>query len=177
MLPCPFRQETLPRTLTFPMQTPPLATTTFRLRMLLAPTEHSSCLNATTAPTSWPVLTESMRWRNPAKPRRRFVGINSNDPVVYENDSFEHMVKRATGGMPYAYLHDASRRLPTLMEPNELQNFSCLMRVTVWSTKDEWMTAHETPTMSPHRSWRMPSRPCLKAKPRRSITPNPSAVR
>lgn len=35
-----------------------------------------------------------------------FVGINSNDPVVYENDSFEHMVKRAEGGMPYPYLHD-----------------------------------------------------------------------
>ena len=38
-----------------------------------------------------------------------FVGINSNDPVVYENDSFEHMVKRAKSGMPYAYLHDASQ--------------------------------------------------------------------
>ena len=38
-----------------------------------------------------------------------FVGINANDPVVYENDSFEHMVKRAGGGMPYAYLHDASQ--------------------------------------------------------------------
>ena len=35
-----------------------------------------------------------------------FAGINSNDPVVYENDSFEHMVKRAEGGMPYPYLHD-----------------------------------------------------------------------
>ena len=40
-----------------------------------------------------------------------FVGINSNDPVVYENDSFEHMVKRAEGGMPYAYLHDASQEV------------------------------------------------------------------
>ncbi len=40
-----------------------------------------------------------------------FVGINSNDPVVYENDSFEHMVKRAKGGMPYAYLHDASQEI------------------------------------------------------------------
>ena len=38
-----------------------------------------------------------------------FVGINSNDPVVYENDSFDHMVKRAKGGMPYAYLHDDSQ--------------------------------------------------------------------
>lgn len=35
-----------------------------------------------------------------------FVGINSNDPVVYANDSFEHMVKRADKGMPYPYLHD-----------------------------------------------------------------------
>ena len=40
-----------------------------------------------------------------------FVGINANDPVVYENDSFEHMVKRAGGGMPYAYLHDASQEI------------------------------------------------------------------
>ena len=40
-----------------------------------------------------------------------FVGINSNDPVVYENDSFEHMVKRAESGMPYAYLHDASQTI------------------------------------------------------------------
>ena len=40
-----------------------------------------------------------------------FVGINSNDPVVYENDSFEHMVKRAEGGMPYAYLHDATQEI------------------------------------------------------------------
>jgi len=38
-----------------------------------------------------------------------FVGINSNDPVVYENDSFEHMVKRAESGMPYPYLHDATQ--------------------------------------------------------------------
>ena len=38
-----------------------------------------------------------------------FVGINSNDPVVYENDSFDHMVKRAEKGMPYPYLHDASQ--------------------------------------------------------------------
>ncbi|GIR08063.1 MAG: hypothetical protein CM15mP18_3920 [Methanobacteriota archaeon] len=29
-----------------------------------------------------------------------FVGINSNDPVVYENDSWEHMVKRAKAACP-----------------------------------------------------------------------------
>jgi peroxiredoxin len=37
-----------------------------------------------------------------------FVGINSNDPVVYPNDSFEHMEKRATS-MGYPYLHDSSQ--------------------------------------------------------------------
>lgn len=42
-----------------------------------------------------------------------FVGINSNDPVVYENDSWEHMVKRAEGGMPYPYLHDADQTVAT----------------------------------------------------------------
>ena len=40
-----------------------------------------------------------------------FVGINSNDPVVYENDSFEHMVKRANAGMPYPYLHDETQEI------------------------------------------------------------------
>ena len=37
-----------------------------------------------------------------------FVGINSNDPDVYPNDSFEHMQKRAEG-MGYPYLHDATQ--------------------------------------------------------------------
>jgi len=40
-----------------------------------------------------------------------FVGINSNDPVVYENDSFEHMVARAKKGMPYPYLHDETQEI------------------------------------------------------------------
>lgn len=40
-----------------------------------------------------------------------FVGINSNDPVVYENDSYENMVKRANNGMPYPYLHDESQHV------------------------------------------------------------------
>lgn len=37
-----------------------------------------------------------------------FVGINSNDPLVYPNDSFEHMQTRAEG-MSYPYLHDATQ--------------------------------------------------------------------
>jgi peroxiredoxin len=40
-----------------------------------------------------------------------YVGINSNDPVVYENDSYENMVKRAKNGMPYPYLHDESQEI------------------------------------------------------------------
>lgn len=40
-----------------------------------------------------------------------FVGINSNDPVVYENDSYENMVKRANDGMPYPYLHDETQAI------------------------------------------------------------------
>lgn len=38
-----------------------------------------------------------------------YVGINSNDPLVYENDSFANMEKRALKGMPYAYLHDSEQ--------------------------------------------------------------------
>ena len=37
-----------------------------------------------------------------------FVGINSNDPATYPNDSFEHMQARAEG-MSYPYLHDATQ--------------------------------------------------------------------
>jgi len=40
-----------------------------------------------------------------------FVGINSNDPVKYESDSWDNMVKRATRGMTYAYLHDSSQEV------------------------------------------------------------------
>ncbi|HJL54612.1 MAG: thioredoxin family protein [Candidatus Thalassarchaeaceae archaeon] len=41
--------------------------------------------------------------------RLGFVGINSNDPVNYESDSWDNMVKRAGRGMTYPYLHDASQ--------------------------------------------------------------------
>ena len=40
-----------------------------------------------------------------------FVGINSNDPVKYESDSWDNMVKRANRGMTYAYLHDPSQEV------------------------------------------------------------------
>ena len=40
-----------------------------------------------------------------------FVGINSNDPVKYESDSWENMVKRAKRGMTYPYLHDSSQEV------------------------------------------------------------------
>ncbi len=40
-----------------------------------------------------------------------FVGINSNDPVKYESDSWENMIKRAERGMNYSYLHDSSQEV------------------------------------------------------------------
>ena len=42
-----------------------------------------------------------------------FVGINSNDPVMYEADSWDNMVKRASRGMTYPYLHDDSQEVAT----------------------------------------------------------------
>ena len=42
-----------------------------------------------------------------------FVGINSNDPEKYPEDSFDNMVKRADKGMPYPYLHDESQEVAT----------------------------------------------------------------
>ena len=39
-----------------------------------------------------------------------FVGINSNDPTAYPNDSFEHMQTRAEG-MSYPYLHDVTQNV------------------------------------------------------------------
>ena len=50
------------------------------------------------------------------KARRKglgFVGINSNDPVKYESDSWENMVKRANKGMSYPYLHDQDQTVAT----------------------------------------------------------------
>ena len=40
-----------------------------------------------------------------------FAGINSNDPVKYESDSWDNMVKRANKGMTYSYLHDSSQEV------------------------------------------------------------------
>tara|TARA_B100000287_G_scaffold360664_1_gene353146 strand:- start:4381 stop:4935 length:555 start_codon:yes stop_codon:yes gene_type:complete len=40
-----------------------------------------------------------------------FAGINSNDPIKYESDSWENMVKRAERGMSYPYLHDSSQNV------------------------------------------------------------------
>ncbi len=40
-----------------------------------------------------------------------FVGINSNDPVKYESDSWDNMAKRANKGMTYPYLHDSSQEV------------------------------------------------------------------
>ena len=40
-----------------------------------------------------------------------FVGINSTDPIAYESDNWDSMVKRAGKGMTYAYLHDASQEI------------------------------------------------------------------
>ena len=40
----------------------------------------------------------------------RFVGINSNSPRTYANDSFEHMVARmAEHKFPWIYLHDTTQ--------------------------------------------------------------------
>ena len=43
-----------------------------------------------------------------------FVGINSNDPVKYESDSWDNMVKRAVRGMSYPYLHDETQEIAKL---------------------------------------------------------------
>ena len=40
-----------------------------------------------------------------------FVGINSNDPVRYTSDDWEHMVERASKGMSYPYLHDSTQEV------------------------------------------------------------------
>ena len=40
-----------------------------------------------------------------------FGGINSNDPIMYESDNWDSMVKRAGKGMSYAYLHDETQAI------------------------------------------------------------------
>ena len=63
-----------------------------------------------------------------------FIGINSNDPVNYESDSWPNMVKRASKGMSYAYLHDADQSVATLYGAERTPEFylidalgSCLL--------------------------------------------------
>jgi len=55
-----------------------------------------------------------------------FVGINSNDPIVYANDDFEHMVKRADGGMGYPYLHDDTQEIATAYDAKRTPEFFLL---------------------------------------------------
>lgn len=55
-----------------------------------------------------------------------FVGINSNDPIVYANDDFEHMVKRAEGGMGYPYLHDDTQEIATAYDAKRTPEFFLL---------------------------------------------------
>lgn len=55
-----------------------------------------------------------------------FIGINSNDPIVYANDDFEHMVKRADGGMGYPYLHDETQEIATAYDAKRTPEFFLL---------------------------------------------------
>tara|TARA_B100000945_G_scaffold71103_1_gene54098 strand:+ start:1962 stop:2516 length:555 start_codon:yes stop_codon:yes gene_type:complete len=61
------------------------------------------------------VVGSEPRIENAAKAARSkglgFVGINSNDPVKYESDSWQNMVKRANKGMSYPYLHDSTQEV------------------------------------------------------------------
>ena len=61
------------------------------------------------------VVGSEPRIENAAKVAREnglgFAGINSNDPVKYESDSWDNMVKRANKGMTYPYLHDPSQEV------------------------------------------------------------------
>jgi thiol-disulfide isomerase/thioredoxin len=44
--------------------------------------------------------------------RASFVAINSNDPVTYPTDDFEHMAERAKAkGYPFPYLYDETQEL------------------------------------------------------------------
>ena len=55
-----------------------------------------------------------------------FVGINSNDPVKYESDSWDNMVKRAERGMSYPYLHDETQEIAKLYGAERTPEFYLL---------------------------------------------------
>ena len=55
-----------------------------------------------------------------------FVGINSNDPIKYESDSWANMVKRASKGMSYAYLHDEDQSVATIYGAERTPEFYLL---------------------------------------------------
>jgi len=45
----------------------------------------------------------------------KFVGINSNSPNTYEEDSYPHMVERMKeNGFPWIYLHDSTQDIARL---------------------------------------------------------------
>ena len=58
-----------------------------------------------------------------------FVGINSNDPVKYESDSWDNMVKRSQRGMTYPYLHDEDQMVATSYGAERTPEF-CLVSST-----------------------------------------------
>ena len=60
-----------------------------------------------------------------------FVGINSNDPVKYESDSWENMVKRANKGMTYPYLHDSSQEVAIAYSAERTPEFYLLNNESV----------------------------------------------
>ena len=73
-----------------------------------------------------------------------FVGINSNDPVKYESDSWDNMVKRASRGMSYPYLHDEDQTVAVSYGAERTPSSISFPRRARSFTEVGWMTLPET---------------------------------
>ena len=89
-----------------------------------------------------------------------FVGINSNDPAVYENDSFDHMVKQAKGGMPYAHSTTTLKRLlmPTVPSGPRVLPFQRPARTGLSGPNGRQPSRNPNDVSS--ADWRTPLKPC-----------------
>ena len=83
--------------------------------------------------TSWPASVASMPWPSDIG-CVGFVSINSNDPVVYENDSWEHMVKRADGGASTPTCDEADRGWQGASAPSLLAQRDESCTGAAWTT-------------------------------------------
>jgi len=106
-----------------------------------------------------------------------FAGINSNDPVNYESDSWGNMVKRANRGMSTPTCMMTAKIPRARTERRGHQSSTSSTHLVPSSTAGDWMTPQETPPIRllPTYPMRWTTSPPDAASPSR--VPTASAAR